>query len=256
MGPPVWSLPVLLGVSRWTPPTITPNGGHPQGIDWRIEGHHGEGAAHYAERLTLMTAQGELAWPTQRLAAVPAPKLEHVVSWSSHDHVLLGWSSSGSGRQTNHAVIADDRAGVPTLGAMLTTTSSTQRARLYVRRPKLLVHVGVPCDPADEDWPGHIVVNGVRYATPTPGAHGCVSIHPEDRGLQVYAPPAHTQSSIGVPPGGVIWFAAIPSRGFVPLPVPAEPYTTGQTNGGHPPSTHQSTPTRSKTSPPGGPGGR
>jgi hypothetical protein len=122
----------LAAAAQTAKPALTVQATYPEGDS---------GTTHYAETLTLSIAGSRsLRVPGSDLP-IPGPSFR----LPDGRFILLGWSSSGSGMQTMHALLVGDRAGAVTLLDHLAYQTDRHNAALLIRtKPDGSVVIGVP----------------------------------------------------------------------------------------------------------------
>jgi len=99
------------------------------------------GTMHFAETLTLSIGAARPLRVPGSFLPIPGPSFR----LSDGRFLLLGWSSTGSGMQSMHALLVGDRAGVMTLFDHLIYDTDRPHAALLVRAgPDGSVWIGVP----------------------------------------------------------------------------------------------------------------
>lgn len=170
------------------------------------------GTMHYAERVALRVGSGtQLVLLTDVEAGTLAPIVEH-----AHDiggaFLVMGWSSTGAGMQTNSALIVDARGcASPRLVSRLDVLSSRARAGVLLGADG--ASVGVPLHP--EDTMGFEVTVGERRLSMLDlGGLPAAQVG----GASWYAPPGGAATQRQPASVAAVWFAATPSGFRLPTP--------------------------------------
>jgi hypothetical protein len=180
-------------------------------IDW----HTLTGTWHSADRIVVESKHGKRVIEAE--ADVPMPLVEKVIDGGRGRWLLLGWSSYGSGMQTEHAwLVVDDKTG-PRIANKLEWTSDRSHAGLAVDAKQLRIGVPVPNktdalhDP--DDWhltadDREISLSDVQKLRSSPT--------PLDRLPGAYTPPHDTKPTQRGWTGRFVWYAADGDR-FAPV---------------------------------------
>lgn len=210
-----WALAASVSLAL---PTSAARAADPPDLDVRVV-HPAEatGTMHFAERITLRVGSArplvlDENWPG--LLPIPGPHLP----LAGGRFVLLGWSSTGAGMQTLHALSVAVRDGAVTLTGHLTLTTDRPSSTWVVRRtPAGVLRVGIAEPEAivhDPDgW-------SLRTGAAEGGSFGLEDLRdlafedvtPEPGDL-VYAPPFQRRPH----PGRVAW-AEVAGAGTFVLP--------------------------------------
>ncbi|MEO8673495.1 MAG: hypothetical protein ABI411_19450 [Tahibacter sp.] len=166
------------------------------------------GTMHFAEALTLSVDPAKPLTLKGEFLPIPGPTFR----LSKDRYVMLGWSSTGSGMQTLHALLVSVADGAVGELAELSLTTDRSSAGLVVRhQPDGSLRIGMPQVSGEflhdeEDWVLNLGANAPSFGVAEMRKFSVEAITLSDDDL-FYAPPAQ----IAPRPTHVAWISIEPT---------------------------------------------
>lgn len=166
------------------------------------------GSTHLAASLAITTARGTLRLEAPDPEDGEAlPLVAHIYKTGVDRWVLLGWSSFGSGMQSEHAWLVDG-SGEPRIADRLEWRTDRSHAGIVIDRdPKLRIGIPLPApDEALHDDEGWALVHGTQTRT-LAEVTKLPSAATDMLAVRTYTPPFDRSASGRGWSGRVVWFS-------------------------------------------------